>query len=159
MSGSRVDEGVNPSAVLTGAKVTFYLGNTVVAYASAVNVTINHGLVPIHTLDRLAPMEYAETDYTCTFSVTRFRVPKNPSKPGTGSPVDLGWQSKLQDMLTQGTISARIYDKATQQDVVVIEEVKMTTRAFSIAARDIGNETLDFVGIVAYDEAGVQNAI
>jgi hypothetical protein len=159
MSGSRVDEGVNPSAVLTGAKVTFYLGNSPVAYASAVNVTINHGLVPIHTIDRLAPVEYAETDYTVSFSVTRFRVPRNSSRPGTGSPVDLGWQSKVQNMLTQGTISARIYDKTTQQDALVIEEVKMTTRAFSIAARDIGSETLDFVGIVAYDEAGVQNAI
>ena len=159
MSGSRVDEGVNPSAVLTGAKVTFFLGNTVVAYASAVNVTINHGLVPIHTLDRLAPVEYAETDYTVTFSVSRFRVPKSLTRPGSGSPVDLGWEAKLQDMLTQGTISARVYDKSTQQDILIIDEVKMTTRTFSISARDIGSETLDFVGIVASDEAGQQNII
>jgi hypothetical protein len=131
----------------------------VVAYASSVNVTINHGLVPIHTLDRLAPVEYAETDYTCSFSVTRFRVPKSITRPGSGSPVDLGWQSKLQDMLTQGTISARIYDKSSQQDVLVVDECKMTTRTFSISARDIGNETLDFVGIVASDEAGQQNII
>jgi len=159
MSGSRVDEGVNPSAVLTGAKITFYLGETVVAYGSALNVTINQGLTPIHTIDRLAPVEYAEIDYTCTFSITRFRVPKNNARPGTGSPVELGWQSKLQNMLTQGTISARVYDKSTQQNVLVIEEVKMTTRNFSIAARDVGNETLDFVGILAYDEAGEQNVI
>jgi len=159
MSGNRVDEGVNPTSVLTGAKVTFYLGNSPVAYASAINYTINHGLVPIHTIDRLAPVEYAETDYTVTFSVTRFRVPKNQSKPGTGSPVSLGWQSKLQNMLTQGTISARLYDKSTKQDIMVLEEVKMTTRSGSVAARDIASETLDFVGLLAYDEAGVQNII
>ena len=159
MSGNRVDEGVNPTSVLTGAKVSFYLGNKLVAYASAVNYTINHGLVPIYTIDRLAPVEYAETDYTVNFSVTRFRVPKNQAKPGTGSPISLGWQSKLQDMLTQGTISARLYDKSTKQDIFVAEEVKMATRAGSMAARDIANETLDFVGLLAYDEAGVQNII
>lgn len=159
MSGNRVDEGVNPSTVLTGAKVTFHLGNSVVAYASGVSYTITHGLQAIHTLDRLAPVEYAETDYTVTFTVSRFRVPKNPARPGTGSPVDLGWMSKLQNMLTQGTISARIFDKSTQQDILVIDEVKLTTRSGSVAARDVASETLDFVGIVASDEAGPQNAI
>lgn len=161
MSGTRVDEGVNPSTVLSGAKITFYLGDmtTPVGYGTALNYTITHDLVPIHVLDRLAPIEYAEVSYSVNFSVSRFRIPKIANKPGTGSPVELGWQSKLQDMFTQGTIKARIYDKSTQQDILVIDEVKMTSRSGSVAARDIANETLDFVGILAYDEAGEQNAI
>lgn len=161
MSGSRVDEGVNPSNVLSGAKVSFYIGDqtTPVAYATAMSYDITHDLVPIHTIDRLAVQEYAEVSYTVSFSVSRFRIPKISNKPGTGSPVELGWQSKLQDMLTQGTIKARIFDKTTQQDILVIDEVKMTSRSGSVSARDIATENINFVGILAYDEAGVQNAI
>ena len=161
MSGTRVDEGVNPSTVLSGAKISFYLGDmtTPVAFGTALNYTINHDMVPIHTLDRLAPVEYAEVSYTVNFTVSRFRIPKNSGKPGTGSAVELGWQSKLQNILTQGTIKARIFDKSSQQDILVVDEVKLSTRSGSIAARDIASETLDFVGILAYDEAGEQNAI
>ena len=161
MSGTRVDEGVNKSNVLTGAKVTFYLGDqaTPVAYASAMNYTITHDLTPIHTLDRLAVVEHAEVAYSVSFSVTRFRIPKISNKPGSGSPVELGWESKLQNILTQGTIKARIFDKSTQQDILVIDEVKMSQRSGSVAARDVANESLEFVGILAYDEAGEQNAI
>ena len=69
MSGTRVDEGINPSIVLSGPKVTFYLGDmtTPVAYGTAINYTITHDLQPIHTLDRLAPVEYAEVSYTVNF--------------------------------------------------------------------------------------------
>lgn len=161
MSGTRVDDGINPSNVLTGAKVAFYLGDqtTPAAYATAMSYDITHDLVPIHTLDRLAVVEYAEVSYTVTFSVNRFRIPKISNIPGTGSSVELGWESKLQNMLTEGTIKARIFDKTTQQDILVIDEVKMTSRSGSVSARDVATESLNFVGILAYDEAGVQNTI
>jgi len=161
MSGSRVDEGINKSTVLSGAKITFFLGDmtTPVAYGTQVNYTVNYELVPIHCIDRLAPVEHAETATSVSFSVSRFRVPKVDNKPGTGSPVELGWQSKLQNIFTQGTIKARLYDKVGQQNILVIDEVKMASRSGSVAARDIANETLEFVGIIAYDEAGEQNAI
>lgn len=161
MSGTRVDQGINPSHVLTGAKVAFYLGDmtTPVGYATAMNYNVNHDLVPIHTLDRLAPVEYAEVSYTVNFSVTRFRTPRISGVPGSGSAVDLGWQSKLQDILTQGTIKARIFDKSTQQDLLVIDEVKLTSHSGGFAARDVSSETMEFVGILSYDEAGEQNAI
>lgn len=161
MSGTRVDDGINPSTVLSGAKITFYLGDmtTPVGYATALNYTITHDLVPIHVIDKLAVQEYAEVSYTCNFSVSRFRIPKIDNKPGTGSPVELGWQSKLQNLFTQGTIKARIYDKSTKQNILIVDEVKLTSRSGSVAARDIANETLDFVGILAYDEAGEQNTI
>jgi len=54
MSGTRVDEGIGKSNVITGAKIAFYLGDmtTPVAYATTVNYDINIDVVPIHTLDR-----------------------------------------------------------------------------------------------------------
>lgn len=161
MSGARVDDGVNKSTVLSGAKITFFLGDmtTPVAYGTQVSYTFNIEVVPIHVIDRLAPMEHAEVATSVSFSVGRFRIPKAENKPGTGSPVELGWQSKLQNIFTQGTIKARLYDKVGKQNILVIDEVKMTSRSGTIGARDIANETLEFVGITMYDEAGEQNAI
>lgn len=161
MSGTRVDEGINKSNVLSGAKVSFFLGDqtTPVAYATSVNGSINVDVVPIHAIDRLAVIEHAVVAYSVSFSVSRFRIPKVSGLPGTGSPVELGWLSKLQNMLTQGTIKARFFDKTSQQDVLVVDECVCTNLSFALAARDISTENLNFVGILAWDEAGVQNTI
>jgi len=66
---------------------------------------------------------------------------------------------KIQDIFNAGTIKARFFDKSSQQDIMVIEEVTLTGRSGSIAARDIATETLQFVGIYYYDESGEQNAV
>ena len=162
LSGSTVSEGINPSAVITGAKVRFLLGDVAVGYAQAVNYNINHELVPVYGLDRLCAYEYAEVGYSCTFSVSRFRVPKDnrsstsANAGSLGSPVELGWQSKIQNMLTQGCIRAEIYDKSGEQMILKVDGVKMTSRSGTVSARDLATETLDFVGLIAYDEAGEQ---
>jgi len=167
ISGTTVSEGINPSAVITGAKVRFLLGDVAVGYAQAVNYTINHELVPVYGLDRLCAYEYAEVGYSCTFSVSRFRVPKTSAASTSasvnslslGSPVELGWQSKVQGMLTQGCIRAEIYDKSGEQMILKVDGVKLTSRSGTISARDLATETLDFVGLIAYDEAGEQTMI
>ncbi len=159
MSGDRVGDGINPSAVITGAKVKFKLGTDIVGYASAVNYSINHEMVPVYGLNRLTPYEYAETGYSCSFSVSRYRVPYRAEKPGTGSPVHLGWQADIRqeiNLLTQGTIRAEFYDRSNNElAFLVIDEVKMTSRVGSFTARDLATETLDFVGLLAWDESSI----
>lgn len=157
---------VNPSKVVTGAKIKFIMPDgTPVAYAQAVSYNITHELAPVYGLDRLSPYEYAETGYSVTFSVTRFRL---HSATGTNdtSPIGMGWQSPLGKILTQGCIKAifqldlaKVTSTAGQSGAVTanpalltIDGVKMTSRAGNFTARELSSETLDFVGLVAYDE-------
>lgn len=140
------------SQTITGARASFKIttpdGEKKVAFAASVSYTINHGHVPVDVLDQLEPVEYAPVSYTVSVSCSNFRIPGH-------SPISDGFQQKLQNILEQPDLRLAIYDKGTgDQAILVVDKVKFISRSGSVGARSEMTESFEFVGIVAWDEAG-----
>lgn len=132
---------------MTGAKAIFRLGGIQVAYASSVTYNENIQLEEVNTLDKLEVLEYAETGYRVDLSCQSFRVADQSVK-------QLGFMSKLSQILTQGELTAEVVDRISGSTILLMEGVKLESRQTSVDARGVMTETWSFKGRKASDEAG-----
>ena len=126
----------------TGARVEFKMGNDAVLYANALNYTIAHAHQPVDVLGKLEPEEYSEVGYTVNFTCTMFRISNQGAEKQ-------GLRPQLQNILRQEELSVTLMDKVSNVTLVHITGVKCTQEDFTVSARDIGQLTLNFVGIIA----------
>jgi hypothetical protein len=136
------------SQTSTGARVVFRVNGTKVAFAQAMSYTVAHQHQPVDVLDQLDPVEYAETGYTVNFSVNQFRVANQ-------SAMAIGLRPRFQDILTQPELTAELVDRITGATLALLQRVKCTEESLNIAARDIGQVTLNFVAIRMDDEGSL----
>lgn len=136
------------SQTITGARAIFVVNGKKIAFTNSMSYNINQALSPIDVLDQLTPAEYAETGYTVDFQVTSFRVFNQ-------SAIQVGVQTRLEDLLTQGELTVEVHDRLNPDTaVLLIERCKMQSRSGNFDARGVWQETWNFVGIKASDEAG-----
>jgi hypothetical protein len=135
------------SKVMTGAKAIFRLGGNQVAFASSVSYNENIQLEEVNVLDQLEVVEFAEVGYRVDLSCQNFRV-------ANASVKQLGIMSKLNDILTQGELTAEIIDRATGAVILLMEGVKLESRQTTVDARGLMSETWSFRGRKSSDEAG-----
>lgn len=133
--------------VMTGAKAIFRINGIQVAFASSVTFNENIQLEEVNVLDNLAVQEHAEVGYRVDMSCQNFRV-------ANGSIKQLGFMQKLNNLLTQGVLTAEIIDRATNAVILLMEGVKLESRQTTVDARGIMTETWAFKGIRSSDEAG-----
>jgi hypothetical protein len=140
-----------PSKVYTGAKAYFSIitpdGAINIAYASNCSYNWNHNLQPVELIGKEYVEEHSELGMTVDFTCTNFRVYNR-------SAIALGLQPKLQSLLAQPELVVVIKDKVTNDTLLRIDGVKMTSRSGTVDARGAWTETLSFVGRQASDEAG-----
>jgi hypothetical protein len=135
------------SKVMTGAKAIFRLGGSQVAFASSVTYNENIQLEEVNVLDQLEVVEHAEVGYRVDLSCQNFRV-------ANASVKQLGIMSKLNQILTQGELTAEIVDRATNAVILLMEGVKLESRQTQVDARGLMTETWTFKGRKSSDEAG-----
>ena len=135
------------STVMTGAKAIFRLGGIQVAYASSVTYNENIQLEEVNVLDQLAVVEHAEVGYRVDLSCQSFRVANQSVK-------QLGLMPKLNQILTQGELTAEVIDRTTGAVLLLMEGVKLESRQTSLDARGIMTESWTFKGRKSSDEAG-----
>lgn len=136
------------SNTITGARSIFKVNGNKIAFTNSLSYNINQGLAPIDVLDQLTPAEFAETSYSVDFQASTFRVYNQ-------SPIQLGVQSRLEDLLNQGELTVEVHDRQNAgAPALLIERCKMQSRSGSFDARGVWQETWSFVGIKASDEAG-----
>jgi len=135
------------SQVMTGAKAIFRLNGVQVAFASQVTFNENIQLEEVNTLDRLETLEYAEVGYRVDLSCQTFRVAEQSVK-------QLGFMSKLSQLLTQGVLTAEVIDRTTNAVLLLMEGVKLESRQTTVDARGLMTESWNFKGIKSSDEAG-----
>jgi len=141
----------NGSQVSTGAKLELKVGGVVVAYANNATYTINHNMQPIERFGEPEVNEHAELGVTVEFSAAMFRV-------NAKAAVSLGMSPRLEEFLTQPELTASIKDKLAGTGGVVfvnITGIKLASRSGSVDARGVWTETLNFVGRIFNDEAGL----
>lgn len=135
------------SQVMTGAKAIFRLAGNQVAFASSVTFNENIQLEEVNTLDRIDTVEHAEVGYRVDLSCQNFRVANQSVK-------QLGIMSRLNDILTQGELTAEVIDRVSGATLLLMEGVKLESRQTSVDARGLMTETWSFRGRKSSDEAG-----
>ena len=135
------------STVMTGAKAIFRLAGNQVAYSSSVTYNENIQLEEVNVLDHIETIELAEVGYRVDMSCQNFRVANQSVK-------QLGIMSRLNDILTQGELTAEVIDRVTGATLLLMEGVKLESRQTSVDARGLMTESWSFRGRKASDEAG-----
>jgi hypothetical protein len=135
------------SRTITGAKALFTINATPIVYASSCSYEWAHTVTPVQGIDQITVDEQAETGMTIAFSCSTFRVFKR-------SAISLGLQPKLRTLLQQPEMVVALYDRTTNDLLLRIEGVKLTSRSGNLDARGVWTETLSFVGRTASDEEG-----
>jgi hypothetical protein len=132
---------------MTGAKAIFRINGNQIAFASSVTYNENIQLEEVNVLDKLDVAEFAEVGYRVDLSCQSFRVSQNSVK-------QLGVMSKLNQILTQGEMTAEVIDRTTNAVLLLMEGVKLESRQTTVDARGLMTETWTFKGRKSSDEAG-----
>lgn len=142
--------------LFTGARARFSIDGIKVGYARNVNVSEEITYEPVECLDNVEVEEYVPTGYRVTFTASKFRIIGETLKtrgwfPTNGANTD----EHLQNILTNGEMSATIEDTHTNKTFATLEQVKLQSHNWVIDARGIVGEDLTFNAIRLRDESEV----
>ena len=156
-----------------GARCIFRVNDKVVAYASGVDGSEEVMYEAVDVLDNVEVMEYVVVGYRASLNCAIFRTvsgttasgPNSTQGPRRVAEGELGSIKKPSigifprstgtpsEILTNGFMSATITDRLTGTTLERYEEVKATTRNFSITARGIVGQNVGFNAIRNRDES------
>ncbi len=142
--------------ILTGARARFLINGEKVGYARSVTITEEIEYQPVETLDNIEVEEHVPVAYRVTMNASQFRIVGETIKskgwfPATGS----NTETHLQNILTNGELSATLEDVKTGQIVASLEQVKAASHNYTIDARGIVAEDMTFVAIRHKDESEI----
>ena len=140
--------------IFTGARARFYLNGVPVGYATNVSGTEEIQYDDAEVLDRIEVAEQVPTAYRVSMRASFLRIVGKSVKargwmPSTGKNSD----EHLLNILNAGDLTARIEDSATNTTLYVFEQVKAQNNNWTINARGIVGEDVDFVAIRMKDES------
>ena len=96
------------------------------------------------------------TGYTCSLTAGLFRiVGKTLKSQGWFPSLGANTEEHLSNILTNGTLVATIEDNQTGEIIATYEQVKIRSHNFTIDARGVVGEDVEFVAIRAKDESEV----
>lgn len=140
--------------ILTGARARFLVNGEKVGYARSVSITEEMTLDPVEVLNNIQVEEYVPTSYRVTMNASHFRIVGETIK-------SMGWfpashsnpDTHLENILTNGALSAILEDAKTNTIIATLEQVKATSHNYTVDARGIVAEDMAFVAILAKDES------
>lgn len=141
--------------LLTGARARFSLNGVKVGYAR--NVTLGEEIQydPAEVLDNIEVEEFAPVAYRVTFNAGQFRIVGETVKSlGWFPPVGANTEEHLENILTQGDLTATLEDNKTNRVIATVEQVKVSGHNYTVDARGIVGEDVNFVAIRVRDESG-----
>jgi hypothetical protein len=136
---------------LVGARARLSIGNKVMMYCT--NVTYGEEITqePIEALDNILVSEHVATRMRVNFSAQWVRVITNSIKLKDGVAI---WP-QVEDVLSQGELTATIEDKVTNAVLANIQRVKASRYNVNIGASGIVMSDVEFVAISIRDESEV----
>lgn len=142
--------------IFTGARARFSINGIKVGYAR--NVTLSESIVyePAKCLDNIEPEEFVPIDYEVRFTAGMFRIIGETLKsqgwfPSVGGNV----AEHLENILNSGDMTATIEDTRTGRIFATVEQVKIASHNWSIDARGIVGEDMEFVATRVRDESEI----
>jgi hypothetical protein len=142
--------------LLTGARARFSIGGVKVGYARNVTLGERVDYEEARVLDNIEVEEHAPVAYDVNFTASQFRIVGETVK-------SLGWfpsagkspQEHLENILNMDVLTATVEDNKTGKILATVEQVKMTNRNYTIDARGLVGEDVEFVAIRVKDESEV----
>ena len=142
--------------IFTGARARFSINGVKVGYARNVSVSEEVAYEPIEVLDNIEVNEFAPIAYRVTFRASMFRIigetlkslgwfPTNGANPG----------EHLENILVTGDLTATIEDSKTGKSFATLEQVKVQSHNWTIDARGVVGEDVEFNAIRVKDESEV----
>ena len=147
--------------IITGARARLFIDASPVGFATDVTCSEEVSYEPIRVLDSLHTVEFVPVGYDISFSASRVRLFGDSIRGGNGtaaSGLDIfakhGSRASdhLQNILNKSSMSAAIEDTYTGAAFVVVEGVQVTRHNWTVTARGVVGEDIDFVGIRMLDE-------
>jgi len=142
--------------LLTGARARFSIEGVKVGYARNVAITEEIEYQPVEVLDNIEVEEHVPVAYRVRFTASMFRIVGETLKskkwfPKTGKSTD----DHLTNILDTGVLSAQIEDTRTNKVISYLDQVRVASHNWTIDARGIVGEEMEFVAIRVKDESEV----
>ena len=142
--------------LLTGARARFSINGVKVGYARNVTLGERVDYEEARVLDNIEVEEFAPVAYNVTFTAGQFRIVGETVKSlGWFPSVGANTQEHLENILTQGDLTATLEDSKTGKIVATVEQVKTSSRNYTVDARGIVGEDVEFVAIRVRDESEI----
>lgn len=147
--------------VFSGPRARFYIGTTVVGYATSCAGSEELQYEAVETLDHLQVIEFVPVAYRCTFTAARVRLIGNAAAEHGSLRGQLGVFPKLgnsdADLLTNtlnigDDLTCMIEDTRSGKRFMQLENVKVTTRGWAITPRGLVGEDIGFLATRMLDE-------
>lgn len=126
--------------ILTGANCRIYINNTLYKQVQGVSFTIDYAETEIYGIDVPYPQEIASNRITVRGSVTGMRVKLS------GGIQAVSMRPLFFDAAASPYVSIRIQDRATQEDIILIQNAKITMESHSIQTKSTYKLNFNFVG-------------
>jgi hypothetical protein len=142
--------------VLTGARCRFKINGKTIGYARSVAITEEIQYDPVEVLDNIEVEEYVPVAYRVRFTASMFRIVSATLK-GEGFFPESGKNSEehLENVLLSGELAALIEDTKTVQPISTLQQVKVASHNWTIDARGIVGEDVEFNAIRVSDETEI----
>ncbi len=142
--------------LLTGARARFSINGIKVGYARNVALGERIRYDPAEVLDNIEVEEHAPTAYESTMTAGHFRIVGETVKSlGWFPSVGANTQEHLENILNTGDLTATLEDNKTGKILATVEQVKVSGRNYTVDARGIVGEDLEFVCIRIKDESEI----
>lgn len=140
--------------LLTGARARFSIEGVKVGYARNVAITEEIEYQPVEVLDNIEVEEHVPVAYRVRFTASMFRIVGETLKskgwfPATGKTTE----DHLSNILNTGVLYAQVEDTKTNKVICYLDQIKIASHNWTIDARGIVGEEMEFVAIRVKDES------
>ena len=142
--------------IFTGARARFSINGAKVGYARNVNVSEEIRYDPAEVLDNIEVSEFVPIGYTVRLRASQFRIVGETIKsqgyfPATGG----SSEEHLENILTNGDLTATVEDSRTGKILATVEQVKVVSHNWTVDARGVVGEDVEFVAVRVKDESEI----
>lgn len=142
--------------VFTGARARFSVDGKPIGFATNCSGSEEIQYEPVNVLDNIQTVEFVPIGYSVSFQAGRVRLIGDPLRgPNKDMFPKLGnnAQEHLENILNLGDMAAQIEDSITGAIFMNLEQVKIASHSWTVSARGIVGEDINFVAVRMRDEA------
>ena len=126
--------------ILTGANCRIYINNTLYKQVQSVSFTVDYAESEIYGIDVPYAQEIASNRITVRGQVSGMRVKLS------GGLQAVSMRPLFFDTAASPYVSIRIHDRATQEDIIFIQNAKITTESHTAQTKSTYKLNFNFVG-------------
>lgn len=130
------------SVVLSGAHIKVFIGGTLYPEIQSISVNISYAESPIYGIDSSLPQEIVPGAISVDGQVSGVYVKQSNGLQGKNV------MTKLKDRLSQPYVSLEIRDRATDDKIIFIPQVKINNEQYSFTAKSNVKYSFSFTGIM-----------